>query len=126
MAAILYGRGEVLIFRRGPGMSGAGFWEFPGGKVEDGESFEGALKREIFEEIGIDIHVEEKIGENIHQYPTKKIHVHFYWVKIPNQSFTLVEHDAYQYVKPRELDIQILSEADRPIVEALKSHPRLK
>jgi len=126
VAAVLYGRGEVLIFRRGPGMSGAGFWEFPGGKIEAGETPESALKREIREEIGIEIQVEEKLGENIHQYPSKKIHLHFYWVKIPNQTFTLAEHDAYQYVKPHELDLQTLSEADRPIVEVIKKSLRLK
>lgn len=126
VAAVLYRDGEILIFRRGPGMSGAGHWEFPGGKVEDGEERIPALKREILEEVGIHIEVEEKLGENIHQYPNKKIHLHFYWVPLPSTQFRLTEHDAFQYVKPHELDIQILSEADRPIVEILKRDPRLK
>lgn len=126
VAAILYRDGEVLIFRRGPGMSGAGHWEFPGGKVEDGEERTSALKREIFEELGLQIEVEEKLGENIHQYPNKKIHLHFYWVPMPSTPFRLTEHDAFQSVKLDQLDVQILSEADRPIVEALKRDPRLK
>lgn len=126
VAAILYESGEVLIFRRGPDQSGAGFWEFPGGKVEPGESPEQALKREIFEEIGIHIQIEEKVGETIHQYPARKIRLEFYWVKIPDQVFKLTDHDDYQSVKPVDLDVQILSEADRPIVEVLKNSSRMK
>jgi mutator protein MutT len=126
VAAVLYCAGEVLIFRRGPGMGGAGFWEFPGGKVESGEGPVAALQREIFEEIGIHIQVEEKIGENIHQYPGKKIHLHFYWAPVPNENFVLTEHDAFKYVNPWDLDIEILSAADRPVVEVIKKDPRMK
>jgi mutator protein MutT len=126
VAAVLYRVGEILLFRRGPGMSGAGFWEFPGGKVESGEGPIAALQREVLEEIGLQVQVEEKIGENTHQYPGKKIHLHFYWVPIPNESFMLTEHDAFQYVRPRDLDIRILSEADRPIVEVIKKSSRMR
>ncbi len=107
-------------------MSGAGSWEFPGGKVEPGEGHAAALQREILEEIGIHIQVEEKIGENIHQYPEKKIHLHFYWASIPNESFALAEHDAFQYIRPVDLDIGVLSEADRPLLEMIKKNLRMK
>ncbi len=126
VAAVLYRAGEVLIFRRGPGMSGAGHWEFPGGKVENGEDEVSALKREILEEIGIIIEVESHIGENIHQYPGKKIRLVFYWAKAPPEPFQLAEHDAYCWVKPKELDLTLLSEADRPIVAVLKGDVRMK
>lgn len=126
VAAVLYRAGEVLIFRRGPGMSGSGHWEFPGGKVESGEEPVAALRREIHEELGVEIEVEEYIGETIHQYPTKKIRLNFYWAKAPSEPFTLIEHDGYQSVRPRDLDVMILSEADRAIVEVLKSNPRMK
>lgn len=126
VAAVLYRAGEVLIFRRGPGMSGAGHWEFPGGKVEAGEDAVSALKREILEEIGVTIEVENHIGENVHQYPSKKIRLAFYWAKAPPEPFYLTEHDAYRWVKPKELDINMLSEADRPIVEVLKNDSRMK
>jgi mutator protein MutT len=126
VAAVLYRDGEILIFRRGPGMSGSGFWEFPGGKVESGEGLVAALQREILEEVGLHIQVEEKVGENIHHYPGKKIHLHFYWVPIPDESFALTEHDAFQYVRPMDLDLGILSEADRPLVEIIRKNPRMK
>lgn len=126
VAAVLYRDGEVLIFRRGPGMTGAGHWEFPGGKVEPGEEPEAALRREILEEIGIQIEVEEYIGEVVHQYPSKKIRLNFYWAPMPAEPFHLSEHDDYRSVRLQNLDVQILSEADRPIVEILKRDPRLK
>ncbi|HEY8271791.1 MAG TPA: (deoxy)nucleoside triphosphate pyrophosphohydrolase [Pseudobdellovibrionaceae bacterium] len=126
VAAVFYQPGEVLIFRRGPGLSGAGCWEFPGGKVEPGEDFVNALHREILEEIGVHMQIEEKIGDNIHQYPEKKIHLHFYWSPIPKEPFRLTDHDAFQSVKPQDLDLGLLSEADRAVVEIIKKDRRMK
>lgn len=126
VAAVIYREGEVLIFRRGPGMTGAGYWEFPGGKVEPGEEPGRALQREILEEIGVRVEVEEYIGETVHQYPSKKIRLSFYWVPAPVEPFCLSEHDGYRSVRPRDLDVTILSEADRSIVEVLKRDPRMK
>lgn len=126
MAAVLYRDGKVLIVRRGPGSSGAGFWEFPGGKVEPGESPEQALQREILEEIGIRIKVEEYLGENVHQYPSKKIRLNFYWAKLPQEQMNLTEHDAFQLIKPQDLDESILSEADRPIIALIRRNSRMQ
>jgi mutator protein MutT len=125
VAAIFHRGQEVALFRRGPQQSGAGHWEFPGGKVEVGESETQALQREIEEELGIRIHPGEFLGENIHQYPAKKIRLRFYWVPFLGDPFVLSEHDAFQWVKPQDLDVQILSEADRPIVEKIKLDPRM-
>lgn len=126
VAALIYRAREILIVRRGPAMSGAGHWEFPGGKVEQGESDIQALKREIMEELSLKIRVEEYFGDNVHQYATKKIHLKFYWVPMPFEEIALTEHDALSWVRPADLDIQTLSEGDRPIVDALKNHPRMK
>lgn len=108
--------GCVLIVRRGPGQSGAGAWEFPGGKVEIGELPEQALIREIKEELGIDIHVNAQIGERDFAYPAKTIRLRVYWATPLSENLTLTEHDAFQWIRPEHIDIESLSEADRPFV----------
>lgn len=111
--------GRVLIVRRGPEQSGAGAWEFPGGKVEAGESPEQALIREIKEELGIDIHVNAQVGERNFTYPTKTIRLRVYWATPLSENLTLSEHDAFQWIRSEHIDIESLSEADRPFVAEL-------
>jgi 8-oxo-dGTP diphosphatase len=107
---------KILIVRRGPGQSGAGFWEFPGGKVELGESPEQALHREIEEELGIQIQVQELIGEDVHHYPTKSIRLRVYRAEALQAKLTLTEHDDFRWCLPGEINLDELSAADRPFV----------
>ncbi|WP_373997600.1 (deoxy)nucleoside triphosphate pyrophosphohydrolase [Bdellovibrio bacteriovorus] len=110
---------RILIVRRGPEQSGAGFWEFPGGKVEVGESPEQALQREIDEELGISIRVGDLIGEADFSYPTKLIRLRLYWAETLQSDLMLTEHDAFKWCLPREIKVDELSEADRPFVEKI-------
>ena len=114
---------EVAIFRRGPGSAGSGHYEFPGGKVEPGESDEVALRREIAEELGVVVEVGPLIGETYYSYPAKNIHLKFFWVKDPGQSFVLSEHDDHRWVRVQDIDVSILSEGDREIVQTLRAAP---
>lgn len=107
---------QVLIVRRGPGQSGAGFWEFPGGKVEKTESPEQALIREIDEELGIAITLGSLVGEEDFAYPAKTIRLRVYEAQTDEEQLVLTEHDDFRWVKPQEIDPQILSEADRPFL----------
>jgi mutator protein MutT len=107
---------RILIVRRGPGQSGAGHWEFPGGKVERGESPEQALQREIEEELGLVIKVGAYVGEVVHTYPTKTIRLKLYWAESPHGELQMTEHDAAQWLMAEEIKIEELSEADRPFV----------
>jgi mutator protein MutT len=116
VAAVLRRRGEVLIVRRGPAQSGAGFWEFPGGKVEAAESPEQALAREIQEELGVLIRIEGLIGEVVHTYPQKKIRLRLFWASPLSESLVLSEHDDFKWLRPHEINIHELSEADRYFV----------
>lgn len=111
--------GRVLIVRRGPAQSGAGDWEFPGGKVEPGELPEQALVREIKEELGIEICVNAQVGERVFAYPAKTIRLRVYWATSLSEELTLSEHDAFQWVRPDQIEIESLSQADRPFVADL-------
>jgi len=120
VAAVFHRKREVALLRRGPGSSGCGHWEFPGGKVEAGESESQALQREIHEELGVRIEVGPLVGESFYRYPAKNIHLRFYWVKDAGENFVLTEHDAFQWIEVDRIDLRILSEGDREIVKTIQ------
>ncbi|HEX4974806.1 MAG TPA: Nudix family hydrolase [Pseudomonadales bacterium] len=68
-------RGEILIAQRAAHVHQGGLWEFPGGKIEQGETTQAALKRELFEEIGIEVEPERRLIEILHNYGDKKVHL---------------------------------------------------
>lgn len=77
-AGIIIADHKVLISRRPEGKHLAGYWEFPGGKVEAGESDRDALARELFEELGIEVHVGALAHEKRFDYPEKTVHLLFF------------------------------------------------
>jgi mutator protein MutT len=78
VAAIIRRAEKILITRRRDHVHLAGLWEFPGGKVEDGESLRSALQREIREELGIDVVVGDEFFTVEHEYSTKSVRLHFF------------------------------------------------
>jgi 8-oxo-dGTP diphosphatase len=78
VAAVIERNGEFLVARRLEGTHLAGYWEFPGGKVYDGESLEQALQREIVEELNTGVAGLQKIFHTSHAYPERTIELHFY------------------------------------------------
>ena len=78
VAAIIRRAEKILITRRRDHVHLGGLWEFPGGKVEDGESLHSALQREVREELGIDVRVEDEFFTVEHEYPTKSVRLHFF------------------------------------------------
>lgn len=81
-AGLVFRGGHLLLARRPEGSHLAGLWEFPGGKLEPGESFEQALQRELMEELGVRVTVGYSIFEITHEYPTKTIHLRFFLCSI--------------------------------------------
>ena len=123
-AAIINESGEVLCAQRGYG-SLIGKWEFPGGKVEKGESDQEALAREIREELNIKVEVEELIDENYNEYSDKNINLKVYRCKYISGEINDTEHQALKWMKPGEMESLDWAEADQPIVETyLDSLPK--
>ena len=78
VAAVIEDAHRFLVTRRPPGVHLAGLWEFPGGKTDADESHPAALKREIREELGVDVEVGGLEYETIHAYPDRTVALHFY------------------------------------------------
>lgn len=115
-AAIIRNKNELLCAQRGYG-SLIGKWEFPGGKVEKGETDQQALVREIKEELNIDVQVEELIDENYNEYPDKNINLKVYRCNYISGEIKDVEHKALEWKKPEEVESLDWAEADKPILE---------
>lgn len=112
---------EVLIFQRAQHVSGAGFWEFPGGKIEAGESPEQALIREIREELNIQIKVGDLVSTHQHDYPEKQIELSLYLAQASSAlHFDLVDHQDYAWVKLTDFAHYRLAAADLPFLPLLE------
>ena len=118
--AIIEKDDKILIARRAKGQKQEGKWEFPGGKVEDGESPEACLKRELEEEFSIQTEVGEFICSNKHHYGYISIELLAYRTKYVSGSFTLIDHDEIKWVNPEALLNFDLAEADVPIALKLQ------
>lgn len=77
-AGLIVRDGRLLVAQRPAGTHLAGLWEFPGGKVQPGESWEDALQRELQEELDCTVHVGALYEEVVHPYPGKTVHLRFY------------------------------------------------
>ena len=116
-AALVRG-GRVLASRRTSPPRLAGLWEFPGGKVEDGESDEQALVRELAEELGVDAVVGERVGPEVAIGDTAVLRVYL-CTAVGEPS--LVDHDAHRWLSAAELDDVPWIEVDAPVVDALRA-----
>ena len=111
--------GRFYAFRRGGGMKMPGKWEFPGGKVEAGESAESALHRELLEELQIKIEILERLEAVQHDYPEFTIYLIPFRMQVVEGTIQLIEHDALQLGTIKELKDLDWADADRKIIELL-------
>ena len=119
-AGLVHREGRYLIARRGPGVHLAGFWEFPGGKRESDETLEACLRRELFEELGIQIDMPVPFRVIRHEYQEKIVELHFFHCRIEAGQATAIDCAEIRWVWPQELGNFEFPPADRPIIEALQ------
>ena len=113
--------GEPIIFatQRGYGEFKGG-WEFPGGKIEAGETPQEALKREIMEELDTEIAVGELIETIDYDYPTFHLSMDCFWCEIVKGDLVLKEHEAAKWLKKEQLDDVEWLPADVTVIETIK------
>jgi len=125
VAAVIRHGDEILACRRRPGISSAGLWEFPGGKVEPGETPEDALAREIREELGIDIRVGALIDRSTTALDSGRlIDLACYEARaetLPTQS---LDHDELRWLRPPGLGSLAWAAPDLPTVAILSGPPQ--
>ncbi len=120
-AAVLASGDTVLVTTRPPGQEMSGRWEFPGGKVEPGESPSECLKREIKEELDLDILVFDTMFITEYEYPGKKVHIRFMRCSVRRGTPGPIPQEGQQYawVKRNSLPEIDLLPADRPFADFL-------
>lgn len=121
VAAILQKEDKILIARKKQGKPLAGYFEFPGGKIEEGETPEESLIRELMEEMNIKIAVKEYIGESIYDYGNDKvISLLGYTAEIIDGEIKLSDHDRYEWVTLEQINNYKIAPADIPLINKLK------
>ncbi len=118
--AIIENEGKVLCTQRNSYMSLPLKWEFPGGKIEDGESPEDCLKRELIEEIGVEVSVIRPLSQITHQYLTFTVTLYPFICRIIHGEISLREHKALIWLPPERLNELDWAEADFPVIEDYK------
>ncbi|KPJ77246.1 MAG: hypothetical protein AMJ54_08670 [Deltaproteobacteria bacterium SG8_13] len=119
-AAVLEKNGRILIACRGPEDHLAGKWELPGGKVEDGESPEQCLARELFEEFNLTVSLDEYLGASTYRYDHMAIELLVYRVRWESGEPVALVHADFRWVAPAELKQYEFAPADLPFVRKLE------
>lgn len=120
-AAIAISDGKVLVTRRAAGQKLAGYWEFPGGKLEPGEDVQTCIVRELEEELGVSSTAGEVLTTSEYTYPGGAISLIAVEVSLHSTDFTLTVHDEYAWKAPTELLELNLAPADTPIAEYIRA-----
>lgn len=118
-AAVIEKDGRILIAQRRKGSALGGKWEFPGGKIEPGETAEACLKRELREEFEIEAEIGKFIIESRFRYCLVPIELLAYRVKHISGDFKVNEHEEIRWVLPSDLSSYDFMPADEPIVKLL-------
>jgi len=118
-AAVIERDGKVLCARRKPGLVAEGLWEFPGGKLEEGEAAEAGLRRELEEEMGVEARIGEFLCAVPFSGPLASFELVVFRAELLGGEFRLTDHDEIRWLAPEEMDEALFSKPDRPVVRML-------
>lgn len=118
-AALIWREGKVLIAKRKEGTHLAGYWEFPGGKREQGESLEACLEREVLEELGIAVRAGKILTRVDYDYGSKAIRLHVFDCTLLYGDPKAIECQEVQWVAPCELERFVFPPADAEVIKVL-------
>jgi mutator protein MutT len=124
-AGLVFRDGKLLITQRYPDAHLGGMWEFPGGKRHEGETFEECLRRELREELGIEVNVREMIEEIRHDYPEKSVHLKFYRCDCDTIEPQILGCNALVWVDVADLDKYCFPAADAQLLQKLRENKAL-
>ncbi len=119
-AGLIHHKGRYLITRRKPGVHLGGLWEFPGGKREPDESMEDCLRRELREELGIEVASPIRFEVIRHEYPEQTVELHFFRCALESGHAETRGCDELCWVTPEQLSGYDFPSADRPLIERLQ------
>lgn len=117
-AALIERDGRFLVTRRLHGVHVAGYWEFPGGKCEDGERHDACLRREILEELGVDVSIGELVHDTTHAYDDRVVELHFYTCTLGGEPQPALGQEM-RWVPRAELKTLAFPPADAELIELL-------
>ena len=119
VAAVIKKDNKYLIAQRNRNKHFAFYWEFPGGKVDNGETFEIALQREINEELSIGIKIYKKISSQIHKDDKINVKVNYFLCEHSTGKIILSEHEDLKWVTKKELSSYRMAPGDSKIIKFL-------
>ncbi|MFD2616520.1 (deoxy)nucleoside triphosphate pyrophosphohydrolase [Terrilactibacillus laevilacticus] len=119
VGAVIIEKGKILCAQRGPSKSLANKWEFPGGKIESGETPQEALQREIVEEMQCKVEIGDQIEQTVYEYDFGIVHLTTFFCKLIDGEPVLTEHAAIKWLLPNELKSLDWAAADIPTIEKL-------
>ena len=118
-AGIITYQGKVLLGQRLFSKDQGGLWEFPGGKLEEHETLQACLKRELAEEMNLPIEIDSFFMKSVCAYETKNVCLHVFWATaLSPQITTLTAHETYVWASPQDLIKYNLAPADVPVAKA--------
>lgn len=124
-AGLVFRGGRLLITQRPAGGHLAGLWEFPGGKREPGESFEDCLRRELREELAIEVEVHELVESIDHDYLEKSVHLRFFRCAWKAQEPQALGCAAFKWITAPELAQHAFPPADEKLLARLRREEKL-